>query len=223
MSERKERLFPAVRPGRRVLILGDSHTVGQYGKILDQACRDAGARVRTYASCSSHPIWWFDGTRTHCGYFSRNERGQIVRVPFGQLKRTPRLPLLFKQCEPELVIVSLGANMVDYSRETVMGTSAKMAQYIAEAGAELIWVGPPVIRLQPRWKLDRLCGWLHTAVKPWARFIDARPYTYYPETGGDGIHFKGAEGRKIAKDWAQAVFAQIQGSDSDPLRTSGNP
>lgn len=199
-----------VRPGRRVLILGDSHTVGHFGKSLDQACRDAGAKVRTYASCSSHPIWWFDGTRTHCGYFSRDERGKILRVPFGTLKRTPRLPELWRQFEPELVIVGLGANMTDYSRETVQTTCHKMASYLHNKGADIIWVGPPIIRLQPRWKLDRLYGWLRAAVSPPAEFIDSRPWTYYPETGGDGIHYRGLEGRKIAAHWASEVFSAIQ-------------
>lgn len=199
-----------VRPERRVLVLGDSHTVGYYGKCLDQACRDAGAQVRTYASCSSHPIWWFDGTRTHCGYFSRDQQGKILRVPFGTLKRTPKLPELWRQYQPELVIISLGANMIDYSHETVQTTSAKMAHYLDNKGAEIIWVGPPVIRLQPRWKLDRLYSWLRSAVSPPCRFIDSRPWTYYPETGGDGIHYRGAEGRKIAAYWAKQVFQTIQ-------------
>lgn len=201
---------PLIRPGRKVLLIGDSHCCGTFGKTLDQACRDAGARVRSYASCSSHPIWWFDGTRTHCGYFARDERGRIQRVPFGVLKPTPRLPLLWRQFQPELVLVALGANMIDYRRETIQATSARLAAYLDARGAEIGWIGPPVIRLQPRWKLDRLYGWLQAAVKPYALFIDSRPWTHYPATGGDGIHFRGAEGRRIAADWARAVFEQLQ-------------
>lgn len=195
--------------GQRLLIIGDSHTVGHYGKTLDQACRDQGALVRSYASCSSHPIWWFDGTRTHCGYFARNERGKITRVPFGQLKKTPLLPELYRQFQPQLAIVSLGANMIDYQREVVQSTSAKMARYFAERQVQLIWVGPPVVRLQPRWKLNRLYGWLREAVAPYADFIDSRPLTHYPPTGGDGIHYRGQVGRPIAEAWAKGVMAEV--------------
>ena len=42
-------------------------------------------------------------------------------------------------------------------------------------------------------------------------FIDSRPYTYYPENmKGDGAHFGGVEGTKIAKDWSKQIFIQIQ-------------
>lgn len=209
----KPQARPPVRPGRRVLIIGDSHCVGHFGKSLDQACRDSGAIVRTYASCSSHPIWWFDGTRTHCGYFARDEKGRSLRVPFGGLKRTPKLPILCRQFAPELAIVALGANMIDYSRETVISTSAKMARYLDARQAEICWIGPPVIRLQPRWKLDRLYGWLRQAVEPYASYIDSRSWTWYPETGGDGIHYRGSEGRKIAAGWAHKAFDAIQAGD----------
>lgn len=194
---------------RQLLLIGDSHTCGQYGKVLDQACRDAGAIVRSYGSCSSHPIWWFDGTRTHCGWFARDARGRISRVPFGELKRTPKIASLYAQSRPDLTIVSLGANMVDYSKATVQGTSAKLAAWIRAHDSALIWVGPPVIRLQPRWKLDRLYGWLRAAVEPYGPFIDSRPWTWYPETGGDGIHYRGAAGRPIAEHWARQVFQSI--------------
>jgi hypothetical protein len=42
-------------------------------------------------------------------------------------------------------------------------------------------------------------------------FIDSRPFTEYPATGGDGVHYGGSEGNKIANDWAKSTYKVIQG------------
>lgn len=200
-----------IRPNRRVLILGDSHTVFRYGVHLDQLCRQTGAVVRTYGSCSSHPLWWFEGTYTHCGYLARDEHEREIRVPFGRFMATPRIADVLAQFWPDVVIVSLGANLIDLCEEDTITTCRKMARMIHDYTEELYWVGPPNIRLHPPKKLARLYGFLEQAVSPYAKqFIDSRPMTHYMAKGGDGIHFIGREGQAIATAWAESVFATIQ-------------
>src|SRR5689334_11158311 len=52
---------PLITAKSKVLILGDSQTVGPYGKTLDQLARATGAQVSTHASWGASPYWFFTG------------------------------------------------------------------------------------------------------------------------------------------------------------------
>jgi len=82
------------------------------------------------------------------------------------------------------------------------------------AGTTIVWVGPPDGResKKPTSKQTALYNSLKSAVGDQATFIDSRPYTDYPESGGDGVHYWGTEGTRIAKGWAQQVFDAAQNS-----------
>lgn len=203
---------PPIRPGRKVLLIGDSHTVLRYGTHLDEQCRATGAIVRTYGSCSSHPLWWFEGSYTHCGYLARDEQGREINIPFGRFMATPKIDSLLELFWPDVVIVSLGANLIDLCEEDTVSTCRKMARMIQSYTDEVFWVGPPNIRLHPPKKLARLYKFLEHAVSSHVQaFIDSRPMTHYMARGGDGIHFTGKTGQAIAENWAKQVFAAIQG------------
>jgi hypothetical protein len=51
---------------------------------------------------------------------------------------------------------------------------------------------------------------LKSVAEQYGTFVDSREYTKYPETGGDGVHYWGKEGSRIARDWAGKVFDNIQ-------------
>ena len=203
---------PPLHPGVKVLIIGDSHTAGIYGAQIDKLARSSGATVQTYGSCGSSPSWWFNSTSTQCGFYAHDEKGQTIRKNVGEKTPTPNLNNLINKYKPDVVIVSLGANMIRANENSIINTSKKMAQTIQQSGAKLFWVGPPKGRESKKSTedLNRLYDALQKAMPDNTVFIDSRPYTYYPEKGGDGVHFSGKEGKQIATNWAEQVFNKIQ-------------
>ena len=200
-----------IRSGIKVLIVGDSHTAGYYGSHLDKMVRNTGAVVQTYGSWSSYPEWWLNGTPTLIGFCSRDENEKIKKVKAGISVPTPKIKNLLKQQKPDVVIVTLGGNMIDFDDKSIVIPTKQMANIIQQSGAGLFWVGPPQIRLHPAEQLNRLYDLLQKAVtKHVLLFIDSRPYTHYPQKGGDGIHYTGKEGKLTAINWAEQVFYQIQ-------------
>ena len=203
---------PLLKQGTKVLIIGDSHTVGIYGQEMDKLARSTGATVQTYGVAGSSPSWWFSGTKTKCGFYSNDAEGHKKTAGMGDATPTPNIKELIAKAKPDVVIVSLGANMIASPETSVTSTTKKMADAIEQSGAKLVWVGPPKHRKNQEnpQQLTNLYNELQSALPKDAKFIDSRPYTYYPKTGGDGIHFWGKEGMQIAKNWANQVFNQIQ-------------
>jgi hypothetical protein len=190
-----------------VLFIGDSHTVGSFGRILDGMLRSnsGGTRVETYGSCGSSPIWWFNGYPTSCGYFFRDSTGFIRR---GKSARIPSLTGLLDRVKPGVVVVELGANLIKSSDEHSRVTLRRMVGKIAESGARCVWVGPPNGRNKPEKRLAHFYQLLREEVEPVCDLIDSREFTHYPAKGGDGAHFDslGPKGVAIARGWAEAVF-----------------
>lgn len=204
---------PLINPDARVLHIGDSHTVGTYGKEMDKMFRETGAKVRTYGSAGSSPTWWFNGTTTHSGFYAKDDEGKVDspadwRTPH----KTPKFSTLIQDYKPNVIVISLGANMLGANGDYIEKEVRKMAEVAKASGAKLVWVGPPDGResKKPTSKQTQLYEHLQKAAREYGTFIDSRPFTEYPATGGDGVHYGGKEGTKIAKNWAKEVFGEIQ-------------
>jgi len=206
---------PLIGPGQRVLHIGDSHTVGIYGSTIDEAMRKTGAQVRTYGVAGSSPSWWYQGTVTKCGYYGRDEKGNIDRPADWRTPRaTPSLPELIKEYKPTVLVVSLGANLFGSSEAAVRRETQRIIDTAKAAGCTLVWVGPPRAResVTSIATQDRLCEAIKSTVGSQGTFVDSRPLTQYPTSGGDGLHYWGTEGSRTAKSWAGNVLNTIQTS-----------
>ncbi len=204
---------PLIGADDRVLHIGDSHTVGIYGREMDKHLRSTGARVETYGSAGSSPRWYITGQETRSGFFGRDEEGNTdAPADWKQLHPTPKLPDLLGRFKPNIIMISLGANLINASPEAIDKQVRELADIAKASGAKIIWVGPPDGREsdKPNSKQEALYAQLQKSVAPYGAFVDSRPLTEYPASGGDGIHYWGPEGTKIAKQWAQDVFSQIQ-------------
>lgn len=206
---------PLIGPGQRVLHIGDSHTVGIYGSTIDESMRGTGAQVRTCGVAGSSPSWWYQGTVTKCGYYSRDEKGKTDRPADWRTPRaTPSLPEMIREYKPTVLVVSLGANLFGASEATVRRETQRIIDTAAAAGCTLVWVGPPRARetVKSIAAQDRLCETIKATVGTQGTFVDSRPYTKYPTNGGDGLHYWGTEGSRTAKNWAGSVLNAIQTS-----------
>ncbi|NLI79166.1 MAG: LysM peptidoglycan-binding domain-containing protein [Candidatus Riflebacteria bacterium] len=206
---------PLLGPGQRVLHIGDSHTVGVYGSTIDEAMRGTGAQVRTIGVAGSSPRWWYNGTVTKCGYYARDEKGKVDRPADWRTPRaTPSLPDMIKEYKPTVLVVSLGANLFGASEATVKAETQRIIDTAKAAGCTLVWVGPPRARESVKSipAQDRLCETIKATVGNQGTFVDSRPFTKYPASGGDGLHYWGTEGTRTAKAWAGSVLGAIQTS-----------
>lgn len=204
---------PMLGPDDRVLHIGDSHTVGIYGQEMDKHLRSSGAKVETYGSAGSSPHWWITGQTTRSGFFSRNQ-DEVTDQPakWNDPHATPKLKTLLERFRPNVVVFSLGANLISASPATIEKQMREVADMAKATGTRIIWVGPPDGResKKPTSKQNALYQTLEKVAKEYGDFIDSRPLTEYPATGGDGVHYWGKEGSKQAKSWASDVFRQLQ-------------
>lgn len=204
---------PLLGPDDRVLHIGDSHTVGIYGQEMDKHLRSSGAKVETYGSAGSSPHWWITGQTTRSGFFSRNQ-DEVTDQPakWNDPHATPQLKNLLERFRPNVVVFSLGANLINASPAAIEKQMREVADMAKASGTRIIWVGPPDGResTKPSSKQNELYQTLEKVAKEYGDFIDSRPLTEYPASGGDGVHYWGKEGVKRAKSWASDVFQQLQ-------------
>ncbi len=204
---------PLITPDSRVLHIGDSHTCGVYGKAMDSLMRETGATVRTYGVSGSSPSWWLNGTTGKSGYYAKDENGNVDQpADWRTPRQTPNLNRLINEYKPNVIMFSLGANLVHASPDTIRKQVETVCKIAREAGCQIVWVGPPRGRpgLRDPAARERLYDNLKKMAEQYGTFIDSRNYTRYPETGGDGAHYSGTEGSKVAREWAGQVFNNVQ-------------
>ncbi|MFZ2956546.1 MAG: hypothetical protein WA705_06625 [Candidatus Ozemobacteraceae bacterium] len=200
---------------QRILHIGDSHTVGIYGSTFDSLLRETGAKVMTVGVAGSSPGWYLNGTVTKCGFFSRDIDEVAYRpADWREPVATPLIGTLIEKVKPGIIIVSLGANLVGASDSRIQTECRRLIEALTSANALIIWIGPPNSRSDKKTveAQKKLCTSLKNAVTPFAAFVDSSSVTPYPATGGDGIHFSGAAGTRIARAWAQYAFDQANHS-----------
>lgn len=195
----------------RVLHIGDSHSCGVYGKTIDGLMRETGAKVNTVAVAGSSPTWWMNGTTGKCGYYSKDENGNVTEPYWQTPMQTPKLQSLIDEYKPSVLVVSLGANMVGYSESSIRSQIQSICDKAQAANCKLVWVGPPDSRSQDNAQVNTLYTVLKSEIAKYdGTLVDSRQYTEYPASGGDGLHYSGTEGTAKAKTWANSVMTAIQ-------------
>jgi lysophospholipase L1-like esterase len=203
---------PKITVGSRVLIIGDSQTVGPYGKTIDELARATGATVSTHASWGASPPWYFSGQDTY-KYWTHDSAGhEETRMNTA----TPKLNELLAAERPDVVVVTMGGNMIasNASQADVTMQVSQIGNAVTASGAELIWVGPPKYDPQKRTPelVDQFYQKLENIVPEFGSLIDSRPHIS-EYAGTDGLHYSGNKGEKIARQWANGVFQDIQKLD----------
>lgn len=204
---------PLITPDSRVLHIGDSHTCGIYGKAMDELMRSTGAAINTVGVSGSSPSWWLNGTVGRSGYFAKDENGNVDQpADWRTPRQTPNLNRLIRDFKPGIIVFSLGANMINSSSESIRNQVRSVCEIAKNAGCQIVWIGPPNGRAdkKPTAKQNRLYDNLKAEAEKYGTFVDSRPHTRYPDSGGDGVHYWGSEGSRIARNWAGEIFNQLQ-------------
>lgn len=205
-------------PGVRVLLLGDSHSLGPFGEHLDRALRDEGIEVYTFAAGAGSPYYWL-------------QKHQPISASLGSWEKTPKKELreevsvsvpkvepLLRSCRPQVVIVQAGRQLfaplrlgTPGSREQVERVIDEFCLAVSEARAWIYWIDPPDAhpkRISPALRSE-LAELIREAVgRCQGRVFDSRAVTEwslpYPDLS-DGVHYGTVE----ARQWAEAVAADF--------------
>ena len=223
----------------KVMLIGDSLSVGPFGRALESALQSRFGRnnVCVFASCGSSPEDWLPGRPvfvTKCGYRQTTPTGSISREYQNGKRpppvRTPKLPALFDHWRPQLVVVQLGTNWMDRlaAADRLDGRPYRrnIRDFVREVRRQsdpvIVWVMPPDSSKYPLRVHEAVEHWIREeSISSRFRTIDSRLFTApYRDgkTGGDGVHYGDAAGRR----WARRVMGQISLiADSLPLAPTG--
>lgn len=204
--------------GEDVLVIGDSHSCGAFGKRLFENRLERGDNVTLYCTPSSSPQHWMNGTNPAGHECKVRSSARPELSACGGDGRTPSLSTLLARHAGARVVVALGTNSL---HSTQAGSSYRdFAAAIQASGRACDWIGPPHlnpadasgssrerIRALQR-NLDGFYVSLNDVVSSACSLVDSRPSTA-PGTAGhatsDGVH----RGNVAGRAWADGVSPSL--------------
>ena len=213
-ATRRVPVLPPQRSGPdRVLMIGDSLSVGAFGEAVQQhlAQKFGPQNVAAYASCGSSPENWLSDEPvfvTKCGYREARPNRRAIFYDFVNGRppprvQTPKVDALVRRHQPTIIVVQQGTNWMDrdLSPEQIRDFIHRfMRQTRAPWVRQIIWIAPP-----DHSAMRRTQGRIHALIKEAAgregfEVIDSRQFTRYipGKTGGDGVHYNSESSRAWA-------------------------
>jgi len=185
----------------RVLLVGDSQSIGPFGRRLDQLLRQD-FTVETHAVVGSILKWWRTGQVGMNGLLSISENGKITETKTGP---TPNLENLLNQFRPDWIILQFGGNYRGFSAAEIRADIETSLKHVEAMGARCFFVSNPA----SRFPVEGLPEALEAAVKSRCEFFRSDLVTEYPSMGGDGYHYSFKAGIPVARAWAKQVYTRF--------------
>jgi hypothetical protein len=199
--------------GNKVLVIGDSHLVGEFGKGLLATLRQNNIPVSLHGSCGSSPQQWIDGgwMSPKCSYSYDYGQKESEKAPTFKLEETVR------RDKPDVVVMALGTNQLWGTAENAKKTVLALMKAARVGGGNCAWVGPPRVgffskakdaerrELENSQQVAKYYGMLKDASREMkCLVIDSRPFTD-PKESSDKIHYGG----KAGTHWGTQVGGRI--------------
>lgn len=135
--------FNASLFAKNILVIGDSHSCGSFGRTLSQELTANGNQVDVFCTVSSSPTHWLKRTNPPGQICQTWSSGQSAK-PCREAGKIPSLEEILSQKKYDSAVIALGTNSL-YS-EKVDATYAELAQKIKEKIKTCLWIGPPHLR-----------------------------------------------------------------------------
>lgn len=200
----------------RVLYLGDSLSIGAFGRTFDQSMRSSGFEVHTVVAGGASPYYWLKNYQSLPCTIGFWEKSPSSERRVGYVRAVPKLEDLLETHQPHVVVVQTGINLYATLRSKRRTKEANVAEVtslieqmcfsIAKSGATSYWVLPPHSHEQryPKALQEELASIMRTVVNRYeGRVFESQQVTRFddPYPATDGIHY----GPEEARGWAQKV------------------
>ena len=214
-------------PPPRVLMIGDSLTVGPFGQSVEQYLETRLGRTSfaVFGSCGSSPESWLRADPdyyTKCGFREDSpERQEVIDFHDGKRPprvRTPKVEDLMARYHPTTIIVQLGTNWMDplmkpkgREEDKFSGILDRFALALhgpPSTVRQVIWILPPdAAAYTPAVQRTVESLIKNVAKKNTFWLIDSKRMTHYirGKTGGDGVHYN----KDAAQLWADQVTRKL--------------
>ena len=144
--------FASEKNYQSILFVGDSHSYGPFGTVVDQALREQSEKVVSIASCGASASTWLEKSNnfksTNCGYWKKTDVQKEIRTQSHQLNS---LNSELTSVRPQVTVIALGTNMlgdVNGFRSELKAVE-KLISQVQQSGSRCIWIGPPDLSKNP--------------------------------------------------------------------------
>ncbi len=137
----------------RILHLGDSLSIGAFGKTLNHSMRSSGFLAHTVVAGGASPYCWRKNYQVHPCTIGFWEKSPSAERLLGYVMAVPKLEDLIAGHKPNVVVVQTGINLYATLRSKrrtkeenvaeVRSLIGQISYAIAKAGATSYWVLPP--------------------------------------------------------------------------------
>lgn len=207
------------RQVKKILFLGDSLSMGAFGRALDSRLRKAGFEVYTAVAGGGTPYYWLrehPPVSLNIGYWEKSDSHERR---LKSISRVPKVEPLLAKFDPDLVIIQTGTNLYAPLRTKKRSKAANvreirrlvnlMARRTSSAGRRSYWVTPPDAseKKYPRSLQNEMLGIMKEETGDNGRVFNSYAVTSYtkPYPAYDGIHLDDGQYRR----WANKVAADV--------------
>ncbi len=175
-----------------ILFIGDSHSYGRFGTVLEKSLSSISDHVIMESSCGSSPSTWLGKTgyeKTVCGFWKKDG----TQESRSKEHSTPKLSDELANYRPEVTIVELGTNIAAGSNPLKAAASIEeVMNIIGSASTRCIWIGPPdahssIVTKEKLQITNQMLSEL--ASKNNCFYIDSLALTTFPINEKEGIHY----------------------------------
>jgi len=211
-------LFSPLIRAESILIVGDSHSCGQFGATMVKELSRKGHRVRLFCTVSSSAVHWLNGENPKNQICNTSSSADSDLKPCDELGKIPRLDLILSRDTYDMAIVALGTNSLFSSQAQL--NYQNMAEIVALKIPSCFWIAPPHLRPDQAKEsnaetialmeknLLKFYASLENRVSPSCHFLNSLIATQSGSLGSatsDGVHRAAGAG----KAWAEAILFQL--------------
>ena len=191
-----------------ILFIGDSHSYGKMGTVVEKKLAEIASRVVMESSCGSTPSTWLGKTgyeKTVCGFWYKDGAEESR----SDKHKTPKLADELTRIKPQFTIVQLGTNIAAAERPENHSKSIKeVLETIKATRGQCIWIGPPdanskIVTNEKLQKTNELLKKL--TAEGSCHYVDSLSITQFPADSKEGIHYP----PKLSAEWGEKLSTEI--------------
>lgn len=206
----------------RILYLGDSLSMGAFGKTMDGAMRNAGYDVHTVVAGGATPYYWLKQYQPLPCTIGFWEKTDVAERRLGYVRAVPKIEDLIQADKPGVVVVQTGINLYATLRskrrpkeenvQEIQSLIEQMCEAVVQANAISYWILPPHShedRYPKALQVELASLMRDTVYRYGGTVFESQAVTHFddPYPATDGVHYGPTE----AREWAGKVSEAFQG------------